>query len=88
MTTQKLEAAAGLALEVLEKYRQHHGDAPMGLLGHNAIEALREAFREQRESEDLERCPFCGALVEFPCDEPPPDTCEKALAAIYWKDKP
>jgi hypothetical protein len=32
---------------------------------------------------ELEKCPFCGATVESPCDEPPPDTCEKALNATY-----
>jgi hypothetical protein len=30
-------------------------------------------------NEDLEKCPFCGLLVDTPCDEPPPDICEKAL---------
>lgn len=35
------------------------------------------------ESDEFERCPFCGALVESPCDEPPPDVCEKAINATY-----
>jgi hypothetical protein len=48
---QKLEEAAGLALEVIEKHRQFNGDAPMGALGHRAIEELREAFKEIRDEE-------------------------------------
>lgn len=51
-----------------------------------------EAFREGDDrpvqwlgtrSGDLEKCPFCGARTETPCDEPPPDTCEKALNATF-----
>ena len=29
------------------------------------------------------RCPYCGLVVEEPCEEPPPDTCEKALNVLY-----
>jgi hypothetical protein len=32
-----------------------------------------------RKDETDEICRFCGALVENPCDEPPADTCDKAL---------
>ena len=45
----KLVQAAGLALEVLKKHRQSKGEPPMGMLGVNAIDALQEAFRLQRE---------------------------------------
>ena len=31
---------------------------------------------------DLDKCSYCGARVEEPCDEPPPDTCEKAIEAV------
>lgn len=34
-------------------------------------------------NDDTERCAFCGATVESPCEEPPVDTCEKALNATY-----
>lgn len=33
-------------------------------------------------ADDLNTCPYCGARVEEPCDEPPPDTCEKGLEAV------
>jgi hypothetical protein len=39
------------------------------------------------EAPEKERCPYCGALVDTPCDEPPPDTCEQALAATYWPER-
>lgn len=34
-------------------------------------------------NDDTERCAFCGATVESPCEYPPVDTCEKALNATY-----
>lgn len=30
-----------------------------------------------------EKCPYCGIRTEEPCDEPPPDTCERALSETY-----
>jgi hypothetical protein len=45
---------------------------------------IRE-FRLDAPEEPPERCPFCGATVVSPCDEPPVDTCEKALNATYNK---
>lgn len=33
------------------------------------------------EQDELEVCPFCGYLLEDPCETPPPDYCDKALAA-------
>lgn len=36
---------------------------------------------------NAERCRYCGAMVESPCDEPPPDTCERALNATYYQTK-
>lgn len=35
------------------------------------------------DTPELETCPYCGCTVETPCDEPPIDTCEKALNATY-----
>jgi hypothetical protein len=43
-----LEEAAGISLEVLVKHRQMKGDAPMGMLGHRAIEAIEKVFRDLR----------------------------------------
>jgi hypothetical protein len=31
----------------------------------------------------LEECPYCGCMIEDPCEEPPPDYCERALYAVY-----
>lgn len=39
-----LKAAAGLALEVLDKHRQFKGEFPVGELGRRASESLREAI--------------------------------------------
>jgi hypothetical protein len=39
----QLKEASGLALEVLQKHLQMKGDAPMGALGHRAIEELERA---------------------------------------------
>lgn len=38
------------------------------------------------EQDEFEQCPFCGCLLEDPCDRPPPDYCDKAIAATYTKD--
>jgi hypothetical protein len=43
-------------------------------------DVLRELVEAQHAA-DLERCPYCGIRTEEPCDEPPPDTCPKALEA-------
>lgn len=42
-------------------------------------QVIREAAKHEIEYEE---CQFCGMVVEFPCDEPPPDTCSKALDAM------
>ena len=42
-----------------------------------------EAVGQPDKCGATERCPYCGARVEDPCDGPPADTCEKALAAAY-----
>lgn len=34
---------------------------------------------DMNEPPELEQCPYCGLMLETPCDEPPPDTCSKAL---------
>jgi hypothetical protein len=47
--THRLEGAAWLALEVLEKHRQVHHSYPVGLLGHRAAESLKEALGEALE---------------------------------------
>jgi hypothetical protein len=41
------------------------------------IALLVEGYRKPMP----EPCKFCGGLVEDPCETPPPDICEKALAA-------
>lgn len=41
---------------------------------------------DEIEQDDLERCAFCGCLLENPCDSPPPDICERAINALYLKD--
>ena len=46
----KLESAAGLALEVLQKHRQMKGEYPMGMLGVRAVEEIEAAFREIDEA--------------------------------------
>lgn len=43
---------------------------------------------ESQEPDELGQCAFCGARVENPCDEPPSDTCEKALNATYGSPVP
>lgn len=53
-------SAASIALEVLQKHKQLKGDAPMGMLGHRAIEAIDSAFNV------LERDP--GPLLEEAAD--------------------
>lgn len=50
------------------------------------ITMLIDGYRKPlEETPELERCPFCGARVETPCDEPPPDICEKAINATYGR---
>lgn len=51
------------------------------------LPVLTDVPWEGEQRFEKERCPFCGAMVECPCDEPPPDTCEKALNAAYG-DRP
>lgn len=53
----RLEAAAGLAAEVLEKHRQHTREYPMGGLGANAAQALKAALRELWSDEGDEAQP-------------------------------
>jgi hypothetical protein len=63
----QLAEASGLALEVLQKHLQMKGDAPMGALGHRAIEELeraRDAFfaLEQPEPEPVQE-PVADGLI-------------------------
>lgn len=47
-----------------------------------ARDALAEYRRRHPEIAAVwprERCPFCGAYVESPCDAPAPDVCERAI---------
>lgn len=38
------------------------------------------------EEIELERCAYCGMLLESPCDYPPPDYCEQAINKVFLKD--
>lgn len=39
------------------------------------------------DADILEKCPYCGLRTENPCDEPPPCYCERALEAMYERQK-
>ena len=59
---------------------QSDDDALKRLYGEPVFE-VPAGFLRGAEEIALERCPYCGARVETPCDQPPTDTCDRALRA-------
>lgn len=47
--------------------------------------AIFVSIAEEANFDANELCIYCGLLVENPCDEPPPDTCEKALGMSIFQ---
>lgn len=46
---------------------------------------MSDEVQEIDEVQELERCPFCGAMLVDPCDRVPPSYCERALEAMAKK---
>lgn len=67
-------------------YEDGDADIPKGILDRNGQVVLamcKKCHKAEIELDEPELCPYCGCTVVNPCDEPPPDTCEKALNATY-----